>query len=489
MKHNKSIRFLLIALVLIVATITTGLVSGALPSLGGWKLFTSPLAPPPSEEAARGLQTSPLGTPVPLPEKQATALPVATIQPTVPPPDGWPTDVPWPPPPQTPQPTSTPCPFPTPVLPSLTGKRPSALQTVWFPYYPAPGSEPQMRAVSVDQQGQQWAQLDSRLDLALPAPNVYGPDPGPVLLDLHLSPNGRWLVADFAYTGSRLVDLSSAREVPLLPSGSVLDQWYFCAWHPDGQHALISTREGLLLSDLASQEYEVLDYYSYPEFEHAQVSEIAYSPDGHWLADAVVYSPVYGDRENWMVEIGLREGEGRERKPILQMPALAVNVTSGSLRWSPREHKFIWIMYIVPEDSSSEAQVQLWVADATRGKAEMLATLGEVVEYVHPAVWSPDGRYIAALKIEGVQDGKDSASNIYVLDPESGAERQITHFVDWRLSHLTWSPDGQWLAFTVSRGEYGEIWVTNLDGTQQYPVAGPTLPDAPFVWLPAKGGK
>jgi len=84
MKHNKSIRFLLIALVVIVATITTGLVSGALPSLGGWKLFTSPLAPPPSEKAVGGQQTSPLGTPVPLPEKQATALPVATIQPTVP---------------------------------------------------------------------------------------------------------------------------------------------------------------------------------------------------------------------------------------------------------------------------------------------------------------------------------------------------------------------------------------------------------------------
>jgi Tol biopolymer transport system component len=198
---------------------------------------------------------------------------------------------------------------------------------------------------------------------------------------------------------------------------------------------------------------------------------------------------VYEVRENWRVEIGLREGEGQERKPILQMPALAVNVTNGSLRWSPREHKFIWSMYIAPENSSSEAQVQLWMADATRGKAEIVATLGEVVEYVHPAVWSPDGRYIAALKIEGVQDGKDSANNIYVFDPESGTERQITHFVDWRLSHLTWSPDGQWLAFTASKGEYGEIWVTSLDGTQQYPIAGPTLPDAPFLWLPTKGGK
>ena len=67
MKHNKSIRFLLIALVVIVIIITIGLVSGALPSLGKW-FSISPLAPPPSPTALRGLQSSPLGTTVPLPE-------------------------------------------------------------------------------------------------------------------------------------------------------------------------------------------------------------------------------------------------------------------------------------------------------------------------------------------------------------------------------------------------------------------------------------
>lgn len=487
MKHKTKSLSILLGLLLVTAIAVLALSSGARASFA--RLFSmSPLAPPPSPTALRGLGSSPLGTPVPLPQWTATLIPVTTATPTIPPPPGYPTGEPWPPPAQTLEPTSTPRPFPTPSLPSLMGARPAVLQTIWFPYYPAPGSEPQMRAVSVDQQGRQWEQLDSRLDLALPVPNVGGQDPGPLLLDLHLSPNGRWLVADFAYTGSRLVDLSSTEEIRLPAPGTASDQWHFYAWHPDGQRILVSAEEGLLSSDLTSQKYKVLDYYFSPEFEHAQVHEIAYSPDGRWLADVVVYSPVYEVRENWRVEIGLREGEGQERKPILQMPALAVNVTNGSLRWSPREHEFIWAMYIAPENSSSEAQVQLWAADATRGESETLGTLGGVVEYIHPAVWSPDGRYIAALKIEGVQDGKDSANNIYVFDPESGTERQITHFVDWRLSHLTWSPDGQWLAFTVSRGEYGEIWVTSLDGTQQYPIAGPTLPDAPFVWLPAEGG-
>ena len=114
----------------------------------------------------------------------------------------------------------------------------------------------------------------------------------------------------------------------------------------------------------------------------------------------------------------------------------------------------------------------------------MVSVLGQMVEYDHSAVWSPDGRYIAGLKVEMVQDGKDAADNVYLFDLESGSAQQVTHLAGQKLSHLAWSPNGQWLAFTISRGDYGEIWVTNLDGTLTYPVAGPTLADAPFVWFP-----
>lgn len=136
----------------------------------------------------------------------------------------------------------------------------------------------------------------------------------------------------------------------------------------------------------------------------------------------------------------------------------------------------------------ADTQVQLWMADLSEGNVEALAVLGKAVEYYHSAAWSPDGRTIAALAVGEALEGKIIASNVLLFDVESETEQQITHFTDRRLSHLTWSPDGQWLAFTVSSGEYGEIWVTSSDGTLQYPVAGPTVPDAPFVWLPATEG-
>jgi len=474
--------------VLVVAIAVLGLFGDTLPSLA--KLFSlSPLAPPPSPTALRGFQSSPLGTPVPLPAKPlVTATPVPAVIPTIPSPPGWPTGVPWPLTPEPLTPTSTPRPFPTLELPPVGGERPAVLQTIWFPYYPALGSTPQMQAVFVDQRGQQWAQPDSRLDLVLPAPNVYGLDPGPILTDLHLSPTGRWLIADFTYTGSRLVDMPSMEEVRLLAS----DQWYFLAWHPDGRQVLISTEEGLLLSNLASTSYTALDYYPRPEFERTQICALAYSPNGMHLADAVVYPAVHGVRNVEMAEIGLRT-HGEERRTLVQIPG-GTYVLDHSLQWSPDSQRFIWIVNVVPNEAGpvrlENMQTQLWIADLSNGNVRMLAVLGEAVEYKYPAVWSPNGQHVAALIIGKAQDSEVVGDNVFLLDPESGAVRQITDFVNEHLSHLTWSPDSQWLAFTVSKGEYGEIWVTNIAGTQQYPVAGPTLPDAPFVWLPeGRGGE
>jgi hypothetical protein len=38
------------------------------------------------------------------------------------------------------------------------------------------------------------------------------------------------------------------------------------------------------------------------------------------------------------------------------------------------------------------------------------------------------------------------------------------------------------LAFTVNKGDYGEIWITNLD-SKIFPFAGPTLPNAPYILM------
>ncbi len=436
-------------------------------------LFQSPVIPP--------------SLPPSKPESTPTFIP-PTIPPTatpmvIPPPPSWPTGEPWPPQitPVTPPPAPTPLPFPTPAFPPApTGQRPAQLQRVWFPYFPDPASPPQLRAVLIDQRGQRWAQSDARLNLELPAPNVYAIERGPILIDLHLSPNNNWLVADFAYTGADLVDMSSGQRRPLTADFPAHYEWHFYAWHPDGQHALVSTRypeEGFLLIDLISQEYKVIDFPR-SEFGHSYVRAAAYSPDGTQLADAVVY-PATVSNPSEEIEIGIRAGEQGTRRSLLRLPSGDM-VAEHSLRWSPDGRTLIFVADV----HDGGRHTQLWAINIAEGTSRLLTTLAKEVQYNHPAVWSPDGRYIAVIKVEDVRDGKSVADNVYLLDPVSGAEQQITQFHGQRLSHLTWSPDGQWLAFTIAMGDYGEIWVTDLAGTQPYPIAGPTVPDAPFVWLP-----
>jgi len=121
--------------------------------------------------------------------------------------------------------------------------------------------------------------------------------------------------------------------------------------------------------------------------------------------------------------------------------------------------------------------------DVANATSQMLMQLADGAQYNRPALWSPDGRYIAAIAEEANEDGT-VFNSIYLFALEAGTARKIAQFPDRRLSYLVWSPDGSQLAFSVALGDYGEIWVTTLDGTRQRPIAGPTTPDAPFVWLP-----
>jgi Tol biopolymer transport system component len=446
----------------------------------------SPLPIPVTVVPLPTFPSSVLATPGPKP----TSVPAPTATPVViPPPPGWPTDQPWPPQPTppTPQPTTTSQPFPTPLFqPTPPGARPSDLQSIWFPYFPDPAASPQLHQVQVDARGKRWAQTGQAIDLGL-----HPGFPGPSLLDLHPSPDQRLFIADIVYGESIqpvIVDPSAGTSKHIIADPDEAPG-NFLAWGPNSRSVIVvptAVSPEVWLIDVISQEHRVIDF---PKGRFGPyLSAAAYSPDGGRLADAMVYPAVYKVSENWSTEIGLREAENGERRSIVQIPN-GNHVTEHSLSWSPDGHNLIWIVDVVPNKTPNSVdlpatQVQLWMADLIKNDVKMLGVLGEAVEYNHQAVWSPDGRYIAAVKVEGVSDGKDTSNNIYLFDIESGAEWQLTHFTNRRLSHLRWSPDGQRLAFAVSLGEYGEIWVTDLNGTKRLPIAGPAVPNAPFVWLP-----
>jgi hypothetical protein len=409
-------------------------------------------------------------TPAPTPTAPSEDWPTLTPEPTPPPPPTTSGE---------PKPTVqvTPVqPFPTPAFPPTPdGDRPVDLQTIWYPYFPAPDSQPQFQAVLVDAEGQRWGRSDRLVDLTLPS-RQPGPDPGPILADLHASPNYHWMIADFAYVGSRLVDLSSGMSSPLTDD-STAAPWYFLAWQPEGQHILAATAEGFSLIDLVSQKYESVDFQS-ESGNTLPVRALAYSPDGKQLADILVYAPNVS-KSDFEIEVGVRADERDPRTPLLRIPGGDM-IAEHSLRWSPDGRKLIFVADIHKDGRCT----QLWVVNVADGTSQVLMQLAKDLQYNHPAVWSPDGRYIAAIKIEPGNGG-----GVFLIEAETGQERRIAHFTDRQLSHLRWSPDGQKLAFTLSTKDYGEIWMTNLDGTLQYPIAGPAVPDAPFVWLPAVEGE
>jgi Tol biopolymer transport system component len=134
-------------------------------------------------------------------------------------------------------------------------------------------------------------------------------------------------------------------------------------------------------------------------------------------------------------------------------------------------------------DDRGSLETQLWIADIDNDSIKKLGILGKDVKNIYPSVWSPDGSSVAALKTEAKSDGQQEQQNIYLFNAFTGEEKQLTNFIGYQLSHLQWLPDSYWLAFTLSKGDYGEIWLTNIDGTIMFPFAGPTLPNAPYIFI------
>lgn len=111
---------------------------------------------------------------------------------------------------------------------------------------------------------------------------------------------------------------------------------------------------------------------------------------------------------------------------------------------------------------------------------KVVTTVGPRAIYNQGAIFSPDRKRIAVVKLDQERDTGD----IWVLDVATGASTQITsNQAEDEVQLPVWSPDGSQLAYVALRGSYERVYrkASNGEGAEellyQYPGAGMTLSD------------
>jgi dipeptidyl aminopeptidase/acylaminoacyl peptidase len=106
---------------------------------------------------------------------------------------------------------------------------------------------------------------------------------------------------------------------------------------------------------------------------------------------------------------------------------------------------------------------ELFVVDLHLKKVSQLTQ--DHAGYYHPA-WSPDGRTIACVSVEGVPLARRKAlnTNVYLIDVSNGKKTILTRGSGEKRVP-TWSPDGRWIAY-LGRHGFGQqsVFLIAADG-------------------------
>ena len=151
--------------------------------------------------------------------------------------------------------------------------------------------------------------------------------------------------------------------------------------------------------------------------------------------------------------IVVSSGDGRIKVNLLGSGTLS----EGPPSWSP------FGLHIVFTEFNTG---NLFVLDADGGL--MTRVTSDALMRDSAPVWAPVGSLIAfqSIRRDAFAAGNFGAAKVFIVDFGSKQRRQIS---DQPGRDLSWSPDGQWLAYDVPVGPSSTVYIVNVDRpTQQY---------------------
>ncbi|MEO8394107.1 MAG: hypothetical protein ABI700_14045 [Chloroflexota bacterium] len=205
-------------------------------------------------------------------------------------------------------------------------------------------------------------------------------------------------------------------------------------WSADGQRFAYQRKVGDDLSQICIFEYAIHCYPAAGTFD----TQPSLSSDGHSLAFLSAGSQLFVRdlRDNSLARLGL---------PYQRFfnPA-----------WSPDGSQLAFV-----EVAEAVYNRQLYISNPDLTHARRITT--PKLQVLSPA-WSPDGKQIVFVGTD------DRGDNIYILDLDSGATRQISSG-DFDATPL-WSPDGSKILFTSVRTDFVDLYLVNADGTDEHAI-------------------
>jgi tricorn protease len=170
-----------------------------------------------------------------------------------------------------------------------------------------------------------------------------------------------------------------------------------------------------------------------------------WSPDGKHIA-FVIRSTIHLDVDLWLIN---PDGSGLHK----------VQETGGSATWSSDGR---WLYYNIVKENSLVDQIFKVSPEGGEPLVIRNATTGSF-----PAV-APDGSGIYFMHyVMNVNDSPDL--EIYAARPEDGPGRLLARIPGsrvpaWQIIHPVISPDGRWLALTLTDGGVTNLWALPTDG-------------------------